>query len=69
MKTIIIGGGAAGLFAACTLAREGAQVTLLEKQNRVGRKLLSTGNGRCNLSDLKACAAWPASAEICTGRC
>ncbi|MBP3653646.1 MAG: aminoacetone oxidase family FAD-binding enzyme [Clostridia bacterium] len=54
MKTIIIGGGAAGLFAACTLARSGAQVTLLEKQNRVGRKLLSTGNGRCNLSNLNA---------------
>lgn len=54
MKTIIIGGGAAGLFAACTLARNGAQVTLLEKQNRVGRKLLSTGNGRCNLSNLNA---------------
>ena len=54
MKTIIIGGGAAGLFAACILAREGAQVTLLEKQGRVGRKLLSTGNGRCNLSNLNA---------------
>ena len=54
MKTIIIGGGAAGLFAACNLSREGAQVTLLEKQNRVGRKLLSTGNGRCNLSNLNA---------------
>jgi len=53
-KTIIIGGGAAGLFAACLLAKEGAQVTLLEKQNRVGRKLLSTGNGRCNLSNLNA---------------
>jgi len=54
MKTIIVGGGAAGLFAACILARSGAQVTLLEKQNRVGRKLLSTGNGRCNLSNLNA---------------
>lgn len=52
--TIIIGGGAAGLFAACTLARAGHDVTLLEKQNRVGRKLLSTGNGRCNLSNLNA---------------
>ena len=54
MKTAIIGGGAAGLFAACMLAREGAQVTLLEKQQRVGRKLLSTGNGRCNLTTLNA---------------
>ena len=53
-KTAIIGGGAAGLFAACLLAREGAEVVLLEKQGRVGRKLLSTGNGRCNLSNLNA---------------
>lgn len=53
-NTVIIGGGAAGLFAACLLARQGASVTLLEKQNRVGRKLLSTGNGRCNLSNLNA---------------
>ena len=54
MKTAIIGGGAAGLFAACMLARAGAPVVLLEKQNRVGRKLLSTGNGRCNLTNLNA---------------
>ena len=53
-KTIIIGGGAAGLFAACQLARKNADVTLVEKQARVGRKLLSTGNGRCNLSNLNA---------------
>ena len=54
MKTAIIGGGAAGLFAACCLALEGREVVLLEKQSRVGRKLLSTGNGRCNLSNLNA---------------
>ena len=53
-NTAIIGGGAAGLFAACLLSRAGARVTLLEKQSRVGRKLLSTGNGRCNLSNLHA---------------
>ena len=54
MKTAIIGGGAAGLMAACLLARKGEDVLLLEKQSRVGRKLLSTGNGRCNLSNLNA---------------
>lgn len=53
--TAIIGGGAAGLAAACMLSREGERVVLLEKQPRVGRKLLSTGNGRCNLSNLNAC--------------
>ena len=53
-KTAIIGGGAAGLMAACLLARANIPCVILEKQNRVGRKLLSTGNGRCNLSNLNA---------------
>ena len=53
-KTAIIGGGAAGLMAACLLARANVPCVILEKQNRVGRKLLSTGNGRCNLSNLNA---------------
>ena len=51
---IIIGGGAAGLMAGCALGRAGRRVALLEKQGRVGRKLLSTGNGRCNLTNLNA---------------
>ena len=51
---MIIGGGASGLIAACALARKGRRVVLLEKQDRVGRKLLSTGNGRCNLTNLNA---------------
>ncbi len=54
MITAIIGGGAAGLMAACLLSRRGAHVVLIEKQPRVGRKLLSTGNGRCNLTNLNA---------------
>ena len=53
----IVGGGAAGLFAAVTAAKEGARVTVLEKGDRVGRKLLATGNGRCNLTNLEASAA------------
>lgn len=51
---LIIGGGASGLAAACALAGTGKRVLLLEKQARVGRKLLSTGNGRCNLTNLNA---------------
>ena len=51
---MIIGGGAAGLLAACALSRCGRRIVLLEKQGRVGRKLLSTGNGRCNLTNLNA---------------
>lgn len=50
-KVIVIGGGAAGLVAAIVAAREGAKVTLLERKDRVGKKILATGNGRCNLSN------------------
>jgi predicted Rossmann fold flavoprotein len=46
---LIIGGGAAGLAAAVCAARQGAHVTILEKMDRVGKKILATGNGRCNL--------------------
>lgn len=54
MKVCIIGGGASGMAAAITAAQNGHEVTLLERQARVGRKLLSTGNGRCNLTNLRA---------------
>lgn len=46
---LIIGGGAAGLTAALSASGCGARVTLLESAPRVGRKLLASGNGRCNL--------------------
>ena len=48
---IVIGGGASGLVAAITAARNGAKVTIIEKNDRLGRKILSTGNGRCNLTN------------------
>ena len=56
MKTIaIIGGGAAGLMAAYAASRTNENhVILYERQARVGRKLLATGNGRCNLTNLNA---------------
>lgn len=47
----IVGGGAAGMTAAILAARNGADVTLLEGNDRVGKKILSTGNGRCNLGN------------------
>lgn len=47
----VIGGGAAGLVAAAEAARTGARVLILEKLPRVGKKLLLTGNGRCNLGN------------------
>lgn len=55
MKIAIIGAGAAGMMAALAASENpGAQVLLLERQARVGRKLSATGNGRCNLSNLHA---------------
>lgn len=51
-QVLIIGGGASGLTAAIAAAREGAEVTILEHMDRVGKKILSTGNGRCNLTNL-----------------
>lgn len=56
MDIVIIGGGASGLSAALTAADRGHSVTLLERQSRVGRKLLATGNGRCNLSNTQLSA-------------
>ena len=49
MNIIVIGGGAAGLMAAGTAAENGAQVTLLETNEKVGCKLFTTGKGRCNV--------------------
>ena len=48
----VIGGGAAGMMAAITAAREGAKVTIFERNDRVGKKILQTGNGKCNLTNL-----------------
>ena len=48
----VIGGGPAGIMAAIRAAESGANVTLLEKNNRLGRKLKITGKGRCNLTNL-----------------
>ncbi len=48
---IIIGGGASGMTAAISAAREGAEVILIEHKERLGKKILSTGNGRCNLTN------------------
>lgn len=50
-KVGVAGGGAAGLMAAITAARLGAQVTILERNDRLGKKILATGNGKCNLGN------------------
>lgn len=50
-KVIVIGGGAAGMMAALTAAKKGNQVTLLEKNEKLGKKIYITGKGRCNLTN------------------
>ncbi len=51
---IVVGGGAAGMTAAISAKRLGADVTLLERNPRVGKKILATGNGRCNFTNIYA---------------
>ena len=48
---IVIGGGPAGLYAAVHAARQGSKVLLLERNDRLGKKLLITGKGRCNVTN------------------
>ena len=55
-KVLIIGGGASGILCALKLAEKGGEVTIVERNDRVGKKLLSTGNGKCNLSNLNVSA-------------
>ena len=47
-EVVIVGGGASGLTAAITAARNGKDVTIIERNNKCGKKILITGNGRCN---------------------
>ncbi len=51
LDCIVIGGGAAGMMAAISAASSGAKVTLLERNQKVGRKLYITGKGRCNVTN------------------
>ena len=50
-RIAVIGGGAAGLMAAIAAAESGGQVTLLEPNERLGKKLNITGKGRCNVTN------------------
>lgn len=55
---VVIGGGASGLMAGITAARAGAKVTILEQNSKIGKKILSTGNGRCNITNLDQNSAY-----------
>ena len=50
-RVLIVGGGAAGMFAAVTAARNGQEVFLFEKNEKLGKKLFITGKGRCNITN------------------
>ena len=52
MKVGIIGAGASGMMAAVTAAEYHAEVTLFEKNDRVGKKILATGNGKCKVDGI-----------------
>ena len=53
MRTVVVvGGGASGMMAAVAAASSGAKVTILEHKDRIGKKILSTGNGRCNFTNI-----------------
>ena len=49
---IVIGAGAAGMMAAITAARAGKKILVLEKKEDIGKKILATGNGKCNFTNL-----------------
>ena len=51
MNVIVVGGGAAGMMAAYSAAENGAQVTLYEKNEKLGKKIYITGKGRCNVTN------------------
>lgn len=53
MNIVVVGGGAAGMMAAITASEAGAKVTLLEKNDKLGKKIFITGKGRCNVTNAK----------------
>ena len=61
LKIAVIGGGAAGMMAAGEAARLGADVTLFEKNEKMGKKLFITGKGRCNVTNACSVNEWLAN--------
>mgnify|MGYP001086290742 FL=1 len=68
-KVAVVGGGAAGMMAAVQAAYAGARVTVYERNDRVGKKILSTGNGKCNFSneDMRATCYYGSGAGYLDG--
>lgn len=55
-KVVVVGGGASGLVCAITLKNQNHSVTLIERNSKLGKKILATGNGRCNYTNMNASA-------------
>ena len=65
MRVIVIGAGASGMLSAILAAKERHSVILLEKNDRPGKKLMATGNGRCNFLNRRA--SWVNSSTLHQG--
>ena len=52
-RVVVIGGGASGLMASIAAAQNGAVVTVLEQNEKPGKKICATGNGKCNFTNLQ----------------
>jgi predicted Rossmann fold flavoprotein len=57
-RVLVVGGGAAGMMAALVAAERGARVVLVERMGQLGKKILLTGNGRCNISNARVESAF-----------
>lgn len=66
-KIIIVGGGAAGMFAAVSAANEHTEVHIYEHNEKLGKKLFITGKGRCNITN--GCDDVEGIAESCRDKC
>lgn len=65
---VVVGGGASGLVAAISAAHAGSKVLVLEKKDRIGRKILATGNGKCNLGNVDLSINHFVSHDLCLVR-
>lgn len=72
-RVIVVGGGAAGMMASIFAGKAGARVTLLERGEKLGKKVYITGKGRCNVTNDctldEFCARWRGIRGSCTVRC
>ena len=66
-RVIVVGGGAAGMMASIFAGKAGARVTLLERGEKLGKKVYITGKGRCNVTN--DCTQWRGIRGSCTVRC